>query len=116
MDMHRFRGMAMDPGFSLGQQQKNLPHLLRQGRGQGCRHQQIAQLAPRAMVGILFEAMNLKVQAPQARAAPFLYLQAIAPSQAEIRQGSVDDGFRNAEIQQGRQQHVARQASGGVNV
>jgi hypothetical protein len=28
----------------------------------------------------------------------------------------VDDGFRNAEIQQGRQQHVARQASGGVNV
>jgi len=37
-------------------------------------------------------------QAPEARAAPFLYLQAIAPSQAEIRQGSVDDGFRNAEI------------------
>ena len=29
MEMHCFRGMAMDPGFSLGQQQKNLPHLLR---------------------------------------------------------------------------------------
>jgi hypothetical protein len=51
------------------------------------------------MVGILFQAMDLKVQAPQARAAPFLHLQAIAPSQAEVRQGPVDDGLRNAEIQ-----------------
>jgi hypothetical protein len=68
------------------------------------------------MVGILFQAMDLKVQTPQARAAPFLHLQAIAPSQAEGRQGPVDDGLRNAEIKPGRQQHVARQARGGVYV
>jgi hypothetical protein len=48
------------------------------------------------MVGLLLQGMDLKVQAPQARAAPFLHFQAIAPSQAEVRQGPVDDALRNA--------------------
>ena len=101
-------------GLRFGQQAEHGQHPLAQQRLQRRGGQQRLQLPPAARHRLTTQALHLEMQAPQTAAAPLLQHQPELAGEAEGSQGFLNHRQGHAEVEQGGQQHVARQAGGAI--
>ena len=114
MKMHPLHRMAMHRRLGLGQQGEHRQHPLPQGGIQRGLGDPLAQLPPGPVGWVRLKALHRQVEAPQTAAAALLHHQPVTAGQAEGLQGLVQHRFRHLEIQEGGQQHVARQTGGAI--
>ena len=115
MELHLLGRMAVHRRLRRRQQGEHRQHLV----AQGLRQRRLGQLAPQQLPGAMarlgLQGHHRQVQSPQSGTAALLQIEAIKIGQTQGRQGLVDHRWRQTQIQQGRQQHVARQTGGTVD-
>ena len=114
MEVHLLRCVAMDRRLCLRQQPEHRQHPLLKRGVQGSRLQALAQLAPAPVVRLGLQRLHAQLPAAQASAAALLLHQPVASGQPEGCQRFLHHRGWQAEIEQGRQEHVPRQAGGAI--
>ena len=115
MEMHLLGRHPMDNRLGFRQQAEHLQHLGLKGTIQGGRQDLLPQITPMAMGRGDLAKLHLQVQPPQTTTPALVHHQPIGMAQAQGREGGIDHLLGQAQIEQGRQQHVARQAGGAID-
>ena len=115
MEMHLLGRHPMDNRLGFRQQREHLQHLGLKGRIKGGRQDLLPQIPPMAMGRGDLSKLHLEVQPPQARTPALVHHQPIGLGQPQGRKGGIDHLLGQAQIEQGRQHHVARQAGGAID-